>query len=190
MVLALADCFFFIRPDLLMAQSPVFVGLDSAAKTVMAIDDESELGQSLWRTHRCLWEEISTDATSDVIVLADALKRHNLAEMVQLPTLAGMLLGYPVVYAVRDMDDGHALARALSAQGMMLNSMSARLFAGGPRSVNAYTVPLSLADSCSAMHSSWKHRATTALTKACENGWNWVDISVESKAQPPRPVVL
>ena len=189
----LGDCFFFLRPDLISvggaAWQPVFLALaeeagDLASSSVARIDPSSAQGLALASDAAALRKVIVRD-TDSLVVHADAVCRH-----AQLPTSAGLLLGYPIVYAVRTADEGQALARALSSQSLVLCSATARLAAGKQETVSAFTVPLCLHESCSEACAAWSARAARALQAARGSGWNWTDVQVEERALAPRPVVL
>lgn len=189
----LGDCFFFLRPDLISvggaAWQPVFLALaeeagDLASSSVARIDPSSAQGLALASDAAALRKLIVED-TDSLVVHADGVCRH-----AQLPTSAGLLLGYPIVYAVRSAEEGQALARALSSQSLVLCSVTARLAAGKQHTVSAFTMPLCLHEGHREACAAWSARAAGALQAARGSGWNWTDVQVEERALAPRPVVL
>jgi hypothetical protein len=118
-----------------------------------------------------------------------------------MPTLNGLLLGYPVVYQLSDADQAERASRALSASVLLLHRVMLRCrmplsgaapgsqqaaAAQGASMLCAFSVPEELADSVQQRVGLWVEGLRAAVAKADV----WDGLEVVKMLVGPRPVAL
>ena len=118
-----------------------------------------------------------------------------------MPTLSGLLLGYPAVYLVHSMDSAQAAARALSSAALRMHSLDCGLAgaeqAPGAGPLLSFSVPEELLRGEGAAAEAWREAlrgwqagvaARAAAARAA--GVPWGTLRLEQGMQQPRPVAL
>ncbi|KAL6781172.1 hypothetical protein ACKKBG_A10105 [Auxenochlorella protothecoides x Auxenochlorella symbiontica] len=195
-VAQLADCTFFLRPDRYLpdAAPPLFI--DFTSGTATWVEPGSERGTSLAGVAAEVRASVARRAVASGAPCLLTLDCDRWAARgAALPTLAGILLGYPAVYAIGSQEEGAQAARCLSSGGLVLHSLTAGLQAGrdpSPQAILAYSVPASLLPDTEMDEraSAWEAEVRVAAAVAQGGGWAWGDVGRSRAAAGPRPVVL
>ncbi|KFM27908.1 hypothetical protein F751_5946 [Auxenochlorella protothecoides] len=195
-VAQLADCTFFLRPDRYLpdAAPPLFI--DFTSGTATWVEPGSERGTSLAGVAAEVRASVARRAVASGAPCLLTLDCDRWAARgAALPTLAGILLGYPAVYAIGSQEEGAQAARCLSSGGLVLHSLTAGLQAGrdpSPPAILAYSVPASLLPDTEMDERAmaWEAEARVAAAVVQGGGWAWGDVGRSRAAAGPRPVVL
>lgn len=119
-----------------------------------------------------------------------------LAGLPPMPTLSGLLLGYPAVYVVRDLAGAEAASRCLSATSLTFYTATLQ-GSGGESSccehpLLAFSVPAQLVGDLrwEAARAAWLAALRERVGAAGAAGFPWTGAALGARHSAPRPIAL
>lgn len=199
------------QPQLLSFQSPARGGgmvpawAGAAAAAATLVGQVGRLAEALQRRGGATAAGEAGGGQLVAVVDLDELAscEPGLGPLPPMPTLSGLLLGYPAVYAVHDLEGAQAASRALSATSLCLYTAALQwrgsgcgstglLPSSGEEPLLSFSVPAGLAGEASWERAcgAWLQQLRVRVAAAGAAGYPWAGVALHAQASPPRGIAL